>query len=124
MGYVDVLIEAMDDFYTALGRRIAARRRAEGLTQEAASSAAGIVTSYLAHIEAGRKKPTLDTLRKIAAALAVEAWQLLTDERASAADKLWSARERKLAEKVHRLSRGDLELLIAMAAKLGDKQKR
>lgn len=108
----------MADFYRELGRRIAERRHAAGQTQEAVAGAAGIGSSYLAHIEAGRKKPTLDTLRKIAEALAVEAWQLLTDERIGLDEKLWRARERKLAGKVRTLGRAELELLLSMATKL------
>jgi transcriptional regulator with XRE-family HTH domain len=113
----------MADFYRALGRRIAERRHAVELTQEAVAASAGIGASYLAHIEAGRKKPTLDTLQKIAKALSVEPWQLLTDERASSDEKLWRARERKLAEKVRTLSRSELELLLSMATKLTRQSK-
>lgn len=108
----------MADFYQQLGRRIATRRHAASLTQEALAGAAGIGASYLAHIEAGRRKPTLDVLQRIAEGLSLEAWQLLTDSTISVEDKSWRAREKKLAEKIRPLGREDLDLLVAMATKL------
>ncbi len=119
-----VLIDnTVSDLYREIGKRVADRRHAAGLTQESVAERAGIGTSYLAHIEAGRKKPTLDTLEGIARALSVETWQLLTDSKLSADEKLWQARERKLAEKVRRLSPNDIELLVAMATKMEKKRK-
>jgi transcriptional regulator with XRE-family HTH domain len=113
---------ALADFYQQMGRRIAVRRHAASLTQEALAGAAGIGASYLAHIEAGRRKPTLDVLHRIAVGLSIEAWQLLTDSTMSADDRVWRARERKLAEKVQPLGREDLDLLIAMATKLAHRK--
>jgi transcriptional regulator with XRE-family HTH domain len=109
----------VDTFYKELGKRISERRHAAGLTQDALAAAAEIGTSYLAHIEAGRKRPTLETIRKIAHALSVEIWQLMTDSRMTPDEKTWQAEARKLAEVVRNLSTEEVTLLLAMASKMG-----
>ena len=110
----------MDTFYKDLGRRISDRRHSAGLTQDTLAATAEIGTSYLAHIEAGRKKPTLETLRKIARALSVELWQLMTDSRMTPDEKTWQAEARKLADVVRNLSTEEVTLLLAMASKMGN----
>jgi DNA-binding XRE family transcriptional regulator len=47
-------------------------REHRGLTQEALATAAGVGKSYVSQIESGRKTGTLDTLRRLAAALGVD----------------------------------------------------
>ena len=110
----------MDNFYKDLGKRISERRHAVGLTQEVLAATAEIGTSYLAHIEAGRKRPTLETIRKIARGLSVELWQLMTDSRMTPDEKTWQAEARKLAEIVRNLSTEEVTLLLAMASKMGN----
>ena len=47
-------------------------REHRGLTQEALAAAAGVGKSHVSRIESGRKTGTLDTLRRLAAALRVD----------------------------------------------------
>lgn len=54
-----------------LGSILRRLRVASGLTQEQLASEAGISTSHLAHVEAGRREPSLRVLRRLAEALHV-----------------------------------------------------
>ncbi len=105
----------MGDFYRELGRRIAELRRQRGLTQERFAERASITTSYLARIETGARKPTLDVVRRLAAELEVPAWQLLADDREGSEDEAWRGAADRLVAAVRRLPREDLDLLIDVA---------
>lgn len=54
-----------------LGSILRRLRAASGLTQRQLASKAGISTSHLAHVEAGRREPSLQVLRRLAEALHV-----------------------------------------------------
>lgn len=56
----------------AMGERIREMRTAQGWTQEQIAEMAGITTSNLVRIEAGRYAVSLDILNKIAGALNAE----------------------------------------------------
>jgi len=64
-------VTAHGDFYHQLGRRIAALRRAAGLSQERLGERAHVGASYVAHIEIGSRKPTIDVLLRLADAVDV-----------------------------------------------------
>lgn len=53
------------------GRALLTVRVKRNLTQRDLAEIAGITASYVAHIEKGRRKPTLDVLEKIAKATRV-----------------------------------------------------
>jgi transcriptional regulator with XRE-family HTH domain len=61
-----------------LGARIRTRRLDLGLSQEALAHQARIDRSYVGSLEAGMRNPSLDTLCKIAKALAVDVGELLS----------------------------------------------
>lgn len=52
--------------WAVVGSAVAATRRAAGHSQASGAAAAGISQSYLSSLEAGERKPTIDSLRKIA----------------------------------------------------------
>jgi transcriptional regulator with XRE-family HTH domain len=110
-------------FYKALGKRIADRRKALTLTQESLAEEAGIGSSYVARIETGTRKPTLDVLGRIAEALGVPLWHLLADERERSAvyERAFERRARPLGEAAADLPAADLALLTQLARKLGSK---
>jgi transcriptional regulator with XRE-family HTH domain len=62
---------------TQLGRAIAARRKARGLTQEQLAEAAGFSTVWTGQLERGEGLPTLDGLVRLAEALGTDAALLL-----------------------------------------------
>ena len=53
------------------GVKIRELRRAAGLTQKELAEAAGLSTNFIGYVERGVRKPSLDTLERIAQALGV-----------------------------------------------------
>lgn len=105
-------------FYEQLGRRIATLRRARFVTQETLAERASIGNSYLARIEAGNRKPTLDVLHGIAGALGVPIGRLLVDENAGTIPRWRTAAAAALVELANDLPEEDLRLLIQAAEHL------
>ena len=106
------------DFYRQLGRRIAALRHSVGLSQEKLGERAHVGASYVAHIEIGSRKPTIDVLLRIAGVVDVPLWRLLTDDRLTTDEKAWDAASRELGERVHGLAQQDLQALTYLATRL------
>jgi transcriptional regulator with XRE-family HTH domain len=111
-------VGANADFYTQLGRRIAAFRRAVGLSQEKLGERARVASSYVAHIEIGSRRPTIDVLLRIADAVNAPLWRLLTDDRFTADEKAWDAASRELATNVRGLPQSDVQILSYLATRL------
>ena len=57
------------DIYATVARQLRLKRLQAGLTLEDLADAAGISTSFLAYLETNKKKPSLSTIAKLAAAL-------------------------------------------------------
>lgn len=111
----------MDDhWYRRLGARIARLRARAGLTQEQLAEKAGIGASYVARIETGGRRPTLDVLGELAGALGVPVYRLLVDERGTkAAEEFVAFRGgRTLGAALTELDDPDVELLLKLAQRL------
>lgn len=52
-------------------------RQARGLSQENLSSIAGLDRTYISMLERGKRKPSLETIEKIATALGMKSWELV-----------------------------------------------
>ena len=65
--------------YEGLGRRIRARRRALGMTQEQLAELACLSNTYVGHIERATRIPSLDTLLSICYALEISPNELMSD---------------------------------------------
>jgi transcriptional regulator with XRE-family HTH domain len=63
--------------YIAIGKRIRELRKRKGLTQEKLAKQNECSTSFLGHIERGRRIPSLETIAKIASLLDVSLEQLV-----------------------------------------------
>lgn len=61
----------MDIDYSAIGARIAQRRKQMGIKQNALAEQLGISNNYLSSIERGNENPSLETLIKICNSLQV-----------------------------------------------------
>jgi DNA-binding XRE family transcriptional regulator len=61
----------------AVGEQVRRLRKTRGMTQAQLARAAGLLRPNLSRIEAGKHRPTLDTLEKIAAALKVPVVDLI-----------------------------------------------
>ena len=66
------------DFYS-LGAKIKTKRKEQRYTQEQLSELCDISVGFLAHIEAGTRSPSLETLYKIAKVLNISIDYLLLD---------------------------------------------
>jgi len=64
-------------FYVALGRRIAALRKAQGLTQVQLAEAMGVAQQTVAHYEAGRLRLLAGALPNLADQLGVSVEELI-----------------------------------------------
>ena len=71
-------------FYLALGRRIAAARKARDLTQQQLADELGIAQQTLAHYEAGRLRVAVALLPPLARALGVSIEHLIGEDEAEA----------------------------------------
>ena len=67
----------MSDLNKTLGKQIAYFRRRAGLTQEELAELTSYSVDFIGLVERGINAPTLARLEGIAAAVGVEAWQLL-----------------------------------------------
>jgi len=59
------------------GRRLRAKRRWAGHSQESLAKAAGVHRAYVGYLENGRREPRIGTVLKLANALGVEAGELV-----------------------------------------------
>lgn len=66
----------MSDIAAMFGNRVRQLRQAQGISQEALALKAGISPAHLGQIERAVKKPTVDTIGKLAEALNIEAADL------------------------------------------------
>lgn len=60
------------------GRRVRQRRHEQGLSQEALADLAGLHWTFIGQVERGRRNLTLHNILKLAAALKIDAGQLVT----------------------------------------------
>ena len=70
----------METIYRTMGNRIRVERRRLKLTQEELAEKADISPNFLGHIERGTKRPTLNTLKKIADVLQIPMGALFATE--------------------------------------------
>ncbi|HEY1688033.1 MAG TPA: helix-turn-helix transcriptional regulator [Solirubrobacteraceae bacterium] len=70
-------MSASPAFQTALGLAVAACRKQLGLTQEQLANDSGIHQRYLSNVETGKRNPSYASLRRLAAALGLDASQLV-----------------------------------------------
>jgi len=70
----------METIYSVVGRKIREERKRLKLTQEELAEKADITANFLGHIERGTKRPTLDTLKKIADVLEIPMGVLFATE--------------------------------------------
>lgn len=109
----------MDDtFYKEMGRRIAALRREAGWSQEVLAGKTEVVSSYIARIEIGTRRPTLEVLGQVASALEVPLWRLITDSRLTSEERVWRRNARELSKLVDELPANDVKLLTQVARRM------
>ena len=91
------------------------------MTQERLAEKVGCGASYIARIETGTRRPTLDVVGAIADGLDMPLHRLIADERAVRAaesQEAWGKSGRTLSSVVLDLNDADIDLLLKVAARL------
>jgi transcriptional regulator with XRE-family HTH domain len=70
-------LEALQDIDHLVAERIKQVRKAKGITQDQLADMAGLNRTHLYRLEGGKQSMTLHTLKLIADALQVQAWELV-----------------------------------------------
>ncbi len=109
-------------FYRELGRRVARLRKQKSWTQEDLATHTEVGASYIARIETGSRRPTLEVLGQISSALGVPIWQLLVENHPLGSpvtnESARSHQRRELEAAITCLPVSDLRLLTELAHRL------
>lgn len=65
-----------NDIYLKIAKNISRIRKNQNLTQEVLAYEAGLNRAYIGYIERGERKPSVETLEKIAIALKINLYKL------------------------------------------------
>lgn len=65
--------------HKTIAKNIARIRKEKGITQEALAYQAGLNRAYIGYIERGERKPTIETVEKIARVLRIQTKELLSN---------------------------------------------
>jgi transcriptional regulator with XRE-family HTH domain len=68
---------APSTFKRALGEAVKARRETLGLTQEQVANNSGLHQRWLSNVETGKRNPSYESLRRLAAGLGLSASELI-----------------------------------------------
>ncbi|HEX6982952.1 MAG TPA: helix-turn-helix transcriptional regulator [Balneolaceae bacterium] len=71
------MLEKSSDIANIFGKSIKELRLEKGFTQEKLAENSGLHTNYISLLERGKRKPTINTVFKIAAALEIKPHQLI-----------------------------------------------
>ena len=82
-----------------LGTRVRELRKARELTLERLAEKANVDVKYLGNIERGKENPTIGILEKLAGALSVKVYQILTFEHELQGERLLRRRISQVLEK-------------------------
>ena len=74
-------VKAQEEMHAEVGRRIRQLRQKKGLLQEVAARKAGLSASALSNFEQGRRRISLEWLRKLGKVLGVPVSDLIPDSR-------------------------------------------
>ncbi|MDA8243203.1 MAG: helix-turn-helix transcriptional regulator [Elusimicrobia bacterium] len=112
------------DIYAGLAAQLRLRRLRAGLTLEELAEAAGISVSFLAYLEANKKRPSLDTLARLAGALKVPVSGFFRENGGSGTVPEELKALDRLMKLLRGLSREDAGTVLAVVAALVKKLSR
>ena len=113
----------MEDLRRLIGSNIKKHRSKRGLTQEGLAGLSGLHTTFIAHIESGRKVCSIKSLQKIAAALNTPLHLLLVKEDLTNIPS-YDTPTRKLISMVREKSDSEKDLIISIAESVLKSNKR
>lgn len=109
-------------FYQSLGTRVAALRHERGLTQAELGSRAGVGGTYVARIESGTRKPTLDVLLALAEGLETTIGRLIGEPEPSPTSTTGPAR--RISSLVSVMDQEDVRLVARLVERLARRTGR
>lgn len=101
-------------FYQQLGRRIAERRKAAGLTQTDLAQQLGVAQQTMAHYEGGTARIAVAMLPTVARVLAISIEELIGEQRPVSGKRGPAPKLQQQFEQVSRLPRAKQRFLIDM----------
>lgn len=75
-----IAVSKISNIHQLIARNIRKQRELLGVSQEKIALTAGLNRAYIGYIERGERKPSVETLEKIAKALKVKLYQLFIFE--------------------------------------------
>jgi transcriptional regulator with XRE-family HTH domain len=102
------------EFFRALGARIAAARKEQGLSQQALAEQLGIAQQTLAHYEVGRARPPVSLLPEFSRIFGVGVDELLGRPIRSAARRGPAPKLQQQMERISRLPRAQQRIVMQM----------
>lgn len=113
----------MDEIKKIIGSRIREFRLKRNLTQEELASKADLHTTFIAHIESGKKACSIKSLEKIASALKIPIYLLLTKS-GIISEIAYDHPTKKLISMIKDKSDNDKELLFSIASSVFQKKNK
>ncbi len=107
----------MENIHSTIGKRIKITRKKSNMTQEELSELAGITSNYISLIENGRKKASIETLEKIAAALNIPLSRFFSAETAKSEKKSYGY-DKKIYSAVRSLGKKEQGLIMDIITKM------
>lgn len=102
-------------FYATLGRRIADRRKALGITQVELAATLGIAQQTMAHYEGGVSRIAVETLTQLASALGVSVEEMIgTTAKRGAGKRGPAPKLQQQLERVHALPKAQQKFVMQM----------
>lgn len=100
-------------------------RSGRGLTQAQLAEKVNTTTSYIGRLESGSVAPGIDTLERLASALAATTHELIPTEAAPDTSEILRERAQELFEKLLKSAdRETLSMLVPLLARLGESPTR
>jgi transcriptional regulator with XRE-family HTH domain len=101
-------------FFKALGARIAAARKEQGLSQQALADQLGIAQQTLAHYEVGRARPPVSLMPEFSRIFGIAVDELLGQPVKAAAKRGPAPKLQQQMQKISRLPRAQQRLVMQM----------
>ena len=111
------------DIKKLIGSKIRELRIKRSLTQEELAHRSDLHTTFIAHIESGRKVCSVKSLQKIASALNIPVFVLLQTDRIPSVTK-YDPHTEKLLSLIRDKSDADKQFLISIASSLFERDKK
>lgn len=112
--FVFVMTTEEQQFFKALGARLAGARKAQGLSQQSLADELGIAQQTLAHYEVGRARPSVSLVVQMAGMLGVGVEELLGEPARPAGKRGPAPKLQQQMQRIAKLPRAKQQLVMQM----------